>query len=38
MGRRIDIVITVAGCVAAFIIGVVGVTAYAMWDVSRRMR
>jgi len=30
--------ITVAACVVAFVVGIVGVTAWSMWDVSKRIR
>jgi hypothetical protein len=36
MGRTADTLITVAACLAAFCVGVVGVSVWAMWDVSRR--
>jgi hypothetical protein len=37
MTRTVDSVIAVAACLAAFAVGVVGVSVYAWWDVSRRM-
>ena len=37
MGRRTDILITVAACLAAFTLGVIGVSIYAMWDVAKRI-
>jgi hypothetical protein len=37
MTRTADTLITVAACLAAFAVGVIGVSVYAWWDVSRRM-
>jgi hypothetical protein len=36
MTRTVDTLITVAACLAAFAVGVIGVSVYAWWDVSRR--
>jgi hypothetical protein len=37
MGRRTELAITIAACLAAFTLGIAGVTAYAIWDVSKRI-